>query len=223
MKNLDNKTVVVTGALGGLGRAVCAVAEKQGAKVISLDITANPENDQSHAVDLTDLEATQKRFDAIGSIDSLVNLAGGFAMGTESWQTSDQEWEQMLHLNVMTVRNAVKAAVPKFLAQQHGGSIVNVGAYAALQGQGLMGAYTASKSVVMRLTETLAEELKGHGINVNAVLPTVIDTPSNRDAMPDVDPATWVAPEDLANVICFLISPRANAVHGALIPVRGLS
>lgn len=118
--------------------------------------------------------------------------------------------------------NAIKAAVPVLLEQQ-AGSIVNVGAFGAREGQGLMGAYCASKSVVMRLTETLVEELKTKGINVNAVLPTVIDTPANRAAMPDSDLADWVSPEDLASVICFLLSTAAKAVHGALLPVRGLS
>jgi NAD(P)-dependent dehydrogenase (short-subunit alcohol dehydrogenase family) len=120
------------------------------------------------------------------------------------------------------MRNAIRAAVPVLLEQQ-AGSIVNVGAFGAREGQGLMGAYCASKSVVMRLTETLAEELKTRGVNVNAVLPTVIDTPANRAAMPDSDPADWVSPDDLASVICFLLSPAAKAVHGALLPVRGLS
>ena len=143
-------------------------------------------------------------------------------MGTESWDSSEDQWDLMFSLNVSTMRNAVKAAVPVLLERQ-GGSIVNVGAYGAREGQGLMGAYCASKSVVMRLTETLAEELKTKGINVNAVLPTVIDTAANRAAMPDAEPADWVSPDDLAAVICFLSSPAARAVNGTLIPVRGLS
>lgn len=222
MKPLENKAIVVTGAMGALGREVCSVAEYQGARVIRLDIASDSEHAESRAVDLTDLEATQGCFDEIGSFDALVNLAGGFAMGLESWEASDEEWALMFKLNVVTMRNSVKAAVPKLLARQ-GGSIVNVGAYGAREGQGLMGAYCASKSVVMRLTETLGEELKEKGINVNAVLPTVIDTPANRAAMPDTDPTTWVSTGDLANVICFLSSTAARAVHGALIPVRGLS
>ena len=149
-------------------------------------------------------------------------LAGGFAMGTESWDSSDEQWDLMFSLNVSTMRNAIRAAVPVLLEQQKG-SIVNVGAFGAREGQGLMGAYCASKAVVMRLTETLAEELKTKGINVNAVLPTVIDTAANRSAMPENNPADWVSPDDLASVICFLLSPAAKAVHGALLPVRGLS
>ena len=222
MKALENRTVVITGALGGLGRRVCAVAEAQGARVLRLDIARDESLTNSYAVDLTNADATFELIQSLGPFDGLINLAGGFAMGTESWDSSEDQWDLMFSLNVSTMRNAVKAAVPVLLERQ-GGSIVNVGAYGAREGQGLMGAYCASKSVVMRLTETLAEELKTKGINVNAVLPTVIDTPTNRAAMPDAEPADWVSPDDLAAVICFLSSPAARAVNGALIPVRGLS
>ncbi len=222
MKPLENRTVVITGALGGLGRTVCAVAEAQGARVIRLDIARDENLPDCYAVDLTNADATRELIQSFGPFDSLVNLAGGFAMGTESWDSSDEQWDLMFSLNVSTMRNAIKAAVPVLLEQQEG-SIVNVGAFGAREGQGLMGAYCASKAVVMRLTETLAEELKTKGINVNAVLPTVIDTDANRSAMPENNPADWVSPDDLANVICFLLSPAAKAVHGALLPVRGLS
>ena len=222
MKPLENRTVVITGALGGLGRTVCAVAEAQGARVIRLDIARDENLPDCYAVDLTNADATRELIQSFGPFDSLVNLAGGFAMGTESWDSSDEQWDLMFSLNVSTMRNAIKAAVPVLLEQQDG-CIVNVGAFGAGKGQGLMGAYCASKSVVMRLTETLAQELKAKGINVNAVLPTVIDTVANRSAMPENNPADWVSPDDLAAVICFLISPAAKAVHGALLPVRGLS
>lgn len=222
MKPLENRTVVITGALGGLGRTVCAVAEAQGARVIRLDIARDENLPDCYAVDLTNADATRELIQSFGPFDSLVNLAGGFAMGTESWDSSDEQWDLMFSLNVSTMRSAIKAAVPVLLEQQEG-SIVNVGAFGAREGQGLMGAYCASKAVVMRLTETLAEELKTKGINVNAVLPTVIDTDANRSAMPENNPADWVSPDDLANVICFLLSPAAKAVHGALLPVRGLS
>ena len=222
MKALENRTVVITGALGGLGRRVCAVAEAQGARVLRLDIARDESLTDSYAVDLTNADATFELIHSLGPFDGLINLAGGFAMGTESWDSSEDQWDLMFSLNVSTMRNAIKAAVPVLLEQQ-AGSIVNVGAYGAREGQGLMGAYCASKSVVMRLTETLAEELKTKGINVNAVLPTVIDTAANRAAMPDAEPADWVSPDDLAAVICFLSSSAARAINGALIPVKGLS
>ena len=103
------------------------------------------------------------------------------------------------------------------------GSIVNVGALSAQSGQPNMGAYVAAKSTVMRLTESLSGELRSQGVNVNAVLPSMIDTPTNRRDMPDADFSRWVDPADLAEVMCFLASDAARAVHGALVPVRGLS
>lgn len=219
---LENRTIIVTGAGGALGRAVCARAEQLGARTIRLDVVFDAAGDGRHPVDLTDLAAVNRCLDEVGEFDAVFNIAGGFAMGTPAWSGDDADWDRMFTLNVVTLRNMVKAAVPRML-RRGGGSIVNVGAYGAREGQGDLGAYCASKSVVMRLTETLAEELRDRGVNVNAVLPTVIDTPANREAMPDADPAAWVSPDDLANVICFLGSGAARAVHGALVPVRGLS
>ena len=117
--------------------------------------------------------------------------------------------------------NASNAVVPHLLARG-GGKIVNVGAFAGQHGVAQMGAYTASKSAVIRLTEAMSAELREKNVNVNCVLPTTLDTPVNRAAMPDADPSRWVAPEDLANVILFLASDAAKAVHGAAIPVVGL-
>ena len=219
---LANKTIVVTGANGALGRAVCEVAEQQGATTIRLDLVFADKAANCHEVDLTDAAAVQALLAGLGGFDAVLNIAGGFGMGVAAFDTDDEQWDRMFALNVTTLRNMVKAAVPQ-LQQRGGGSIVNIGAYGAREGQGDMSAYCASKSVVMRLTESLAEELRGQGINVNAVLPTVIDTAVNREAMPDADPGQWVKPTDLANVICFLASDAARAVHGALVPVRGLS
>jgi NAD(P)-dependent dehydrogenase (short-subunit alcohol dehydrogenase family) len=121
---------------------------------------------------------------------------------------------------VDTLRNSLQAVVPG-MVERGRGSIVNVGAMAALKGQAKMSAYVASKSVVLRLTESLSAEVRDRGVNVNAVLPSIIDTPANRAAMPDADFSRWVSPDDLANVICFLASDAARAVHGALVPVTG--
>ena len=143
-------------------------------------------------------------------------------MGPSVYETEDELWDAMFTINVTTLRRVLNVAMPRLLARGRG-SVINVGALGALKGGPNMGAYLASKSVVMRLTESLSEEVKNAGVNVNAVLPTVIDTPRNRADMPAVDPATWVDPEDLGNVICFLGSDAAQAVHGALVPVNGLS
>jgi len=130
VKPLENRTVVITGALGGLGRTVCAVAESQGARVTRLDIARDESLSDCHAVDLTNADATQELIQSLGPFDSLVNLAGGFAMGTESWDSSDEQWDLMFSLNVSTMRNAIKAAVPVLL-KQPSGSVVNVGVWRA--------------------------------------------------------------------------------------------
>jgi NAD(P)-dependent dehydrogenase (short-subunit alcohol dehydrogenase family) len=152
----------------------------------------------------------------------LCDIAGGFRMGSPVHATSDSDWNFMLDVNARTLLNAARAVVPRMLASG-GGKIINVGAFTAQKGAANMGAYIAAKSAVIRLTESMAAELREKNINVNCVLPTIIDTPENRAAMPKADPQKWVAPEDLASVIVFLASPAAKAVHGAAIPVTGLS
>ena len=222
---LQNKRVVITGAAGTLGQAAAAVAHRHGAEVIGLDIVPSatlPGDGSYHTLDLLDREATIACITGLGDFDALLNIAGGFAMGLEAAEPSDEQWEWMFRINVATLRNAVMAAVP-VLKRQERGAIVNVGALGAVSGQAAMSAYGCAKSSVMRLTESLSEELKTEGINVNAVLPSIIDTPPNREGMPDADFSTWVAPEKLAEVMCFLASDGASAVHGALVPVKGLA
>ena len=220
---LSGKHVVVTGACGALGRAVCTRAAGLGATVTGLDIVAAelPACAAVHAVDLGDAHATAACFAGLAPVDALFNIAGGFAMGPTAWQESDADWDAMFAINVDTLRHALRCVVPGMIARGRG-SIVNVGALGALKGQPNMAAYTAAKSVVMRLTESLSAEIREKGINVNAVLPSLIDTPRNRADMPGADHSRWVSPDDLANVICFLGSDAARAVHGALVPVSGL-
>ncbi|MEO7009790.1 MAG: SDR family NAD(P)-dependent oxidoreductase, partial [Caldimonas sp.] len=156
-----------------------------------------------------------------GRIDVVCNLAGGFRMGDAVHETSSATWDSLFDLNVRTVLHMAHAVVPHMI-ERGGGKIVNVSAFSALKGTARMGAYAASKSAVIRLTETMAAELREQNINVNCVLPTTLDTPENRAAMPDADPARWVAPRDLASVIAFLASDAACAIHGAALPVTGL-
>src|SRR5262249_46691269 len=137
-------------------------------------------------------------------------------------RTPDDTFNFLFDLNTRTLLHAVRAFVPSML-EAGGGKIVNIGAFAAQRGGAKMGAYAASKSAVIRLTESMAAELRDKNINVNCVLPTIIDPPENRAAMPDADPSRWVAPSDLAKVIAFLASDDARAIHGAAIPVTGLS
>ncbi len=232
---MSGRVALLTGAAGNLGQAVAQAFAAQGARLVLLDLDAEKvcaRNTQLSTeflplgADLTDaaavLAAVSQAQAHFGRIDAVCNIAGGFAMGPAVHETPMADWQRMLDLNVGTMLNTVQAVTPLMLAAG-AGQIVNVGAYAAQSGVGQMGAYCASKSAVMRLTESMAEELRAQGINVNCVLPTIIDTPPNRAAMPDADPADWVSPDDLAQVILFLCSPAARAVHGACLPVRGLS
>jgi len=221
---LQDKRIVITGAAGTLGQAAATCAREKGAHVIGLDIVETPSlanTDEYYPVDLLDADATTGCIQNLGSIDALLNIAGGFAMGVSASDPSDAQWELMFRLNVTTMRNATRAAVPALRATTKA-AIVNVGALGALSGAADMSAYCCAKSTVMRLTESFSEELKNEGINVNAVLPSIIDTPPNREAMPDADFATWVSPAKLAEVMCFLASDAASAVHGVLLPVKGL-
>jgi len=207
---------MVTGAAGNLGRAVVKAFADLGASVVPVDLPTN-------LLDQAQVDAAvQKAIQQFKRIDVLCNIAGGFRMGAPVHETSDKDWNFLLDLNARTVLHTARAVVPHMIAAG-GGKIVNVGAYAAQKGVAGMGAYIASKSAVIRLTETMAAELRDKNINVNCVLPTIIDTPENRAAMPKADPRRWVAPEDLANVILFLASDEARAIHGAALPVTGLS
>ena len=145
-----------------------------------------------------------------------------FGWANRCTRPTDRTWEFLRDLNVRTLLNMVRAVVPHMI-ERGGGRIVNVGAYSALKGQAGMGAYCAAKSEVIRITEAMAAELRDKNININCVLPTIIDTPENRAAMPKADASRWVAPADLANVIVFLTSDSAHAIHGAAVPVTGLS
>ena len=223
---MTQRVIAVTGGHGVLGQAVVAAAVADGLMVAVIDHASG------HAVldgvleiggvDLTDPASASTAIEAViarfGRLDALLNIAGGFV-----WQTTDDAesaWERMFRLNLTTAVNASRAALPHLKASAEG-RIVNVGANAAIKSAAGMGAYAASKAGVHRLTESLAEELKATSVTVNAVLPSILDTEQNRKDMPDADPATWVAPSDLAAVILFLASPASRAVTGALIPVTG--
>jgi len=219
--------VVITGGLGVLGRAVGAVLAERGAKVVLLDrAPAKAVEGMANViggVDLTDAAAGQAAIAAaaqtLGGLDALVNVAGGFR-----WQTladgDIETWDQLYSMNLRSAVLACQAALPHLLLQP-GASIVNVGALASQKAGAGMGAYAASKAGVARLTEALAEELKDRGVRVNAVLPSILDTPANRADMPDADTTRWVQPSALGAVIAFLISADAAAITGASIPVAG--
>ncbi len=232
---MADRVVVITGASGNLGRAVAAVFASRNAQLVLVDrqrdrldalYGAEDARRQHVAADLMNAEAVEAAakaaMDRFGRVDVLCNIAGGFRMGPPVHETPDADWNFLFDINARTVLHAARAFVPRMLAGG-GGKIVNVGAFSAQRGAADMAAYVASKSAVIRLTESMSAELRDRNINVNCVLPTTIDTPENRKAMPKADPKKWVAPEDLANVIAFLASDGARAIHGAAIPVTGLS
>ncbi len=224
------RTVMLTGAAGNLGRAVADAFARAGDAVVLVDRQRGSlkEGERQIVVEADLLEeksvraAVDQALARFKRIDVLCNIAGGFRMGSAVHETSDKDWNFLLDINARTLLNTSRAVVPAML-KAGGGKIVNIGAFAAQKGAAQMGAYIASKSAVIRLTETMAAELREKNINVNCVLPTVIDTPENRKAMPDADPQRWVAPQALADVILFLSSDAARAVHGAALPVTGLS
>src|ERR1700723_1974829 len=224
---MNGKVVVVTGASGALGKVVAEVALARGARVAGIDhapsqIAPASNRIELGGVDLSDSAQAKKAIDAaaahFGKLDALINIAGGFAFEAIA-EGDPKTWQRMYALNVLTTLNASRSAIP-YLSTSGTGRIVNVGAMGALQAAGGMGAYAASKAGVHRLTEALAAEWRGK-ITVNAVLPSTIDTSANRASMPKADFTKWVTPQELANVILFLISDAASAVTGALLPVSG--
>jgi NAD(P)-dependent dehydrogenase (short-subunit alcohol dehydrogenase family) len=224
---MNGKVIVITGALGALGRVVAETAHKRGARVAGVDhapsqVAGTAERIELGSVDLSDAAAAKKAIDTaashFGRLDALVNIAGGFTFETVA-DGDPKSWQRMYAMNVLTALNACKAAIPH-LASSSAGRIINIGAMGALQAGAGMGPYAASKAGVHRLTEALAAEHKGK-ITVNAVLPSTIDTSANRSSMPKADFSKWVTPQELADVILFLASDAASAVTGALIPVVG--
>ena len=208
---------IVAGGFGVLGRAVREALEAQGHKVAVIDLAPVPEGHQGPAqggVDLIDETRVASAFAALvqqlGGLDGVVNVAGGFLWETVA-QGSLDSWDRMYGMNLRTTLISSRAALAHLVK---GGAIVNVGAAAATNVATGMAPYAASKAGVMALTESLAEELRGAGIRVNAVLPTIIDTPANRADMPDADTSAWVQPSAAAKVIAFLLSGDAACVTG---------
>ncbi|WP_295527844.1 SDR family oxidoreductase [uncultured Pseudacidovorax sp.] len=222
------RVVLITGASGQLGRAVAQTFQDRGARLILLDRQSGalPDGDAvlNVTVDLADRQQVAQRIGEavarMGGLHTVCHIAGGFRMGEAVHETSAATWDFLMDLNARSLLHVAAATVP-LLLKQGGGQIVTVGAGAAARGGAQMGAYSAAKSALVRLTESMSAELKDQGIRVNCVLPSIIDTPDNRQSMPDADFARWVAPQALADVIAFLASDAARAIHGAAIPVSG--
>lgn len=224
---MQDRVLIVTGARGALGKVVVEIAQSRGARVAGIDHApsqepAKLEGIEIGGIDLSDAAQAKTAVDAaarhFGRLDALINVAGGFAFETVG-DGDIKTWQRMYALNVLTALNTSRAALPH-LAASKAGRIVNIGATGALQAGSGMGPYAASKAGVHRLTEALADEWKGK-VTVNAVLPSIIDTPANRADMPKADFSKWVTPQELAEVILFLASAATSGVTGALIPVGG--
>ena len=234
MFNFKNHTVIITGAAGNLGVATARAFLRAEASLALVDRSPDrlgaliPElvNTPWHAivgaVDLLDADATQRAIQGIqekfGHIDVLVNTVGGYRGGTPAYEISPADLDFMLDLNLRTVFNTCRAVTP-FMLAQGSGRIINVAARSGVAGVKNQSAYSIAKSGIIRLTESLSAELREAGINVNCLLPSAMDTPQNREAMPKADPSRWTPPEAVAEVILFLASDAARAVHGAAIPV----
>jgi len=224
---LIDRVVIVTGAAGALGSVMARQLLGQGARVALVDLVPDAVRSEfgeraasqnawvADATDLTDSAAVARMVDgtlqAFGRIDGLVNIAGGYRAGAPVHEMTLSDWELMFAINVRSALLASRAVVPHFL-RQGSGAIVKVGD---------AGAYSAAKAVVVRLTESMSVELKDRGVRINSVLPSIIDTEANRAAMPGADFGRWVDPVALAEVILFLLSDGARAIHGAAIPVFG--
>lgn len=226
VRSLQDKVVVVTGGFGAAGRAIAEAAKSKGARVAVLGHGMPPTGlDFDHVqagLDLADSAQAERAMaavaDHLGPFDSLLNIAGGFAF--QRLEDGGAEvWERMFRINVLTTLAATRAALARL--RSPGGSIVNVAAAAAGSAGPGMAPYAAAKSAVLRMTEALAEEVKGRGLRVNAVSPTIIDTPQNRADMPKADPSTWVSLGELSEAVLFLASDAASGVTGADLRVAG--
>ena len=231
--NFSGKVALITGAAGNLGTAVAAAFHAAGAQLALVDLDMGrlaqvyPNHGPARfllAADLLDETSVARAVDAaaatFGRIDVVCNIAGGFTSGTAVHETPSGTWRAMFDLNAMSVVNVTKAVVPRMVAAG-AGNIVNVAAAASVRGQPNMAPYIVAKNAVVRLTESMASELRGYGVCVCCVMPTIIDTPQNRAAMPDADTTSWTPPAPIAEVMLFLASDAALIISGCAIPITG--
>jgi len=234
----SGQIALITGGTGGLGRAVSLAFLEEGARVIvtyrdqkefdDLKRAAgkNAASLQGHVVDVTDETAVEQLVGTIlaehSRLDVVVNTVGGYAGGTKLWELDAKIFDRMLALNLRSGYTILRAVVPSMLKQKRG-AIVNIASKAAVDHAAGAAAYAASKAAAVAMIDSLAADLKGTGVRANSVLPSIIDTEANRQAMPHADFAQWPKPEEIARVILFLCSEDARLIHGAAIPVYGNS
>ena len=232
---LKDKVVIITGGTGALGRAVVSAFLNEGAKVACTYIVDEELKGVSHFIESyksqikfikanvtkeDEVKKTiQETLEGFGEIDILVNIVGGFAYA-KVIDTDEKTWDSMINMNLKSAFLCSKAVLPHMINQNYG-KIINISSRPALKGSAGVGAYSASKAGVLNLTETIADEVKDNDINVNAILPSTIDTPANRRDMPNADFSKWVKPEEIARVIVFLASDDSKPISGAAIPVYG--
>jgi NAD(P)-dependent dehydrogenase (short-subunit alcohol dehydrogenase family) len=232
-KRFSEKTALIAGGTGGLECAVTLAFLNEGAKVhvtyhsdqefSSLKKLAGEKAQlQGHHVDVTNDNQTAEFARSLGAIDIMVNCVGAYAGGSPLWETAPNVFDKMLDLNLRSGFILSRSVVPVML-KQRSGAIVNIASRAAFDHAAGGGAYSASKAGALAMMDSLAADLKGSGIRVNTVLPSIIDTEANRRAMPNADFATWPKPEEIASVILFLCSDEAKLIHGAAVPVYGAS
>ena len=234
MGRFPGQVVLVAGGTGALGRGVSLAFLAEDASVVvtyrgpeeletlRTDAGAAASRLGGETVDVTDETAVARLVAGIrerhGRLDAVVNCVGGYAGGEKLWEADAKSLERMLSLNLRSGWALARAAVPAMLEAGRG-AIVNVASRAALVHSAGEAAYASSKAAALALFESLAAELKGSGVRVNSILPSIIDTEANRKAMPKADHAKWPKPDEIARVILFLCSDDAKLVHGAAIPV----
>ena len=223
--SFSGKTVVVTGGSGAVGRVASRRFAEAGAQVVVADVAPPPGEAGAvvyHETDVLDEASVRGLFERVaseyGGPHVLVNIAGGFRFGPSVEEMDESDWDGLLQLNLKSAFLTIKNVLPYMKAQDYG-RIVSIAARSGLHGDPMVAHYSVSKGGVILLTQSVAAEVKAHDITVNAVLPSIIDTPANRAAMPDAKVERWVQPDDLANVLLFLASEEARAVSGAAVPV----
>ena len=230
---LKDKVAIITGGTGALGRAVVSAFLVEGAKVVCTYIVDEELKGLSSIIKNPNLlliksdvtkekqvaKVVKKTLERFGRIDVLINIVGVFAYAMIR-DTAERTWDRMMTINLKSTFLCSKAVLPQMIKQDYG-KMINISSRPALKGSAGVGAYAASKAGVLNLTETIADEVRDYDINVNAILPSTIDTPANRRAMPKADFSKWVKPEEIARVMVFLASDDSKPINGAGIPVYG--
>jgi NAD(P)-dependent dehydrogenase (short-subunit alcohol dehydrogenase family) len=235
MFDFSGRTVLVTGAAGNLGQAIGRELAGANANLVAVDVSepglAKAYSDLAAdrllvlaGIDLTSPSSVdamaQRAIARFGGVDALIHTVGTFRGGQSVVASPLADWDLLMNVNLRTALLTARALVPHFLERGYG-RIVTIAARPALAGAAGIAAYSASKAALLRLTESIADELKGHDITANAVMPGTIDTPQNRAAMPDADTSTWVTPAAVAYAVLFFASEAAGAISGAALPVLG--